>query len=405
MKSSKKYNYADLPTLLCVLVLLAFGVLVVYTASSTWAAKKFEDSEHLLNEHVWKVLIAVGCIFLGMNVDYKKYQKYTKPAMFVAIGLLLALLILKNEVKGTYRFLDFGFLTFQPSEIAKFALVLHLSALIAAKEEAILKFKNGFATLLFWIVLIALLVMLQPNFSMGAMILLTGFIIMYLSGVRLKHLVLTIVPMIPLVISYLFLAKYRSNRIGLYIDNLEALIKVDIATIKAVINEAVIKSTGNALGQLWQGILAFGNGGLIGVGLGNSRQRDFFVPEAHGDFIFSIVGEEYGLIGTVLFMILFMVIFLRGYKIAKYTQDAFGKYLALSITVLITSYAFVNAGVTLGILPVTGLPMPFVSYGGTSIIISAYAIGVLLNISKQTDMHPKQTRIPVVGTVNAEGRV
>ncbi len=405
MKSQKKNNYADITTLVCVLALLAFGVLVVYTASSTWAEKKFDDSEYLLNSHVGKVIMAVTLIFVGMNVDYKRYQKYTKPAMFVSIGLLVAVLIINKDVKGASRFLDIGLTAFQPSEVAKFALVLHLSALIAAKEDAILNFKNGYMTLLFWIVLIVFLVMLQPDFSMGVMILLTGFIIMYLSGVRLKHLVLTIVPMIPLVITYLFLAKYRSNRIGLYLDNFEALLKVDIATIKAVINEAVIKSASSALGQVWQGILAFGNGGLMGVGLGNSRQRDFFIPEAHGDFIFSIVGEEYGLIGTVGLMIGFLMIFLRGYKIAKYTQDAFGKYLALGITVLITSYAFVNAGVTLGLLPVTGLPMPFVSYGGTSIIISAYAIGVLLNISKQTDMHPKQTRIPVVGTVNAEGRV
>ncbi|MDI6802391.1 MAG: putative peptidoglycan glycosyltransferase FtsW [Bacteroidota bacterium] len=394
MKSSKKYNYADLPTLICVLVLLAFGVLLVYTASSTWAAKKFEDSEYLLNSHVWKVFGAVVLIFLGMNLDYKRYQKYTKLAMFAVLGLLVATLILKGEVKGTYRFMDFGLGAFQPSEIAKFVLVFHLSALIAIKGEKLLNFKDGYFSLLVWIVVITILVMIQPNFSMGSMILLTGFIIMYLSGVRFKHLILTIVPIIPIVIIYLFLAEYRSNRIGLYLNNFSSSIKIDIESIKAA---------GKALGQLWQGILAFGNGGLIGVGLGNSRQRDLFVPEAHGDFIFSIVGEEYGLIGTVLFMILFLVIFLRGFKIAKYTEDAFGKYLALSITVLITSYAFVNAGVTLGILPVTGLPMPFVSYGGTSIMVSAYAIGVLLNISKQTDMHPKLMRIPVVGTVNAEG--
>ncbi len=405
MKSPTKYNYADLPTLLCVLLLLAFGVLVVYTASSTWAAKKFEDSEHLLNLHIWKVLIAVIVIFIGMNIDYKKYQKYTKPILLVAIGLLLTLLVLKYEVKGAYRFLDFGIGVFQPSEFAKFALVLHLSALIAAKGEEILNFKNGYMTLLFWIIIVASLIMVQPNFSMGAMILLTGFIIMYLSGVRLKHLVLTLVATIPFVVSYLFLAKYRANRIGLYLNNFEALIKIDIESIKTVIHDAIIKSSQSPLGQSWQGILAFGNGGLLGVGIGNSRQRDFFVPEAHGDFIFSIVGEEYGLIGTLLLMILFIVILLRGYKIAKNTQDVFGKYLALSITLLITSFAFVNAGVTLGILPVTGLPMPFVSYGGSSIIVSAYAIGVLLNISKQTDMHPKQSRIPIVGTVNAEGKV
>lgn len=404
MKSLKKNNHADLATLIYVLVLLAFGVLVVYTASSTWAAKKYEDSEYLLNLHVWKVLGAVILIFIGMNFDYKNYQKYTKPVMFAVLGLLIATLILKSEVKGTYRFLDLGLATFQPSEIAKFVLVFHLSNLIAAKGEKILEFKDGYMTLLLWIVVIALLVMFQPNFSMGSMILLTGFIIMYLSGVRFKHLIVTVLPMIPLLITYLFLAKYRTNRIGLYLDNFEALIKVDTEAIKAVINEAVVKFSVSPLGQLWQGILAFGNGGLLGVGLGNSRQRDFFVPEAHGDFIFSIVGEEYGLLGTALFMILFLLIFLRGYKIAKYTEDPFGKYLALSITVVITSYAFVNAGVTLGILPVTGLPMPFVSYGGTSILVSAFAIGVLLNISKQTDLHPKLSRIPVVGTVNAEGK-
>lgn len=395
MKSLKKYNHADLTTLICVLVLLAVGVLVVYTASSTWAAKKYEDSEYLLNLHVWKVLAAVIIIFLGMNFDYKKYQKYTKPAMFAVVGFLIGALILKSEVKGTYRFLDLGFGTFQPAEIAKFVLVFHLSTLIAAKGEKILEFKDGYMTLLLWIVVIASLVMLQPNFSMGSIILLTGFIIMYLSGVKLKHLIVTILPMIPLLITYLFLAQYRSNRIGLYFNNFSSIIKIDIESIKAA---------GKSLGQLWQGILAFGNGGLFGVGLGNSRQRDLFVPEAHGDFIFSIVGEEYGLLGTALFMILFLLIFLRGYKIAKYTEDPFGKYLALSITVVITSYAFVNAGVTLGILPVTGLPMPFVSYGGTSILVSAFAIGVLLNISKQTDLHPKLSRIPVVGTVNAEGK-
>lgn len=396
MMSLKKYNHADLSTLIYVLVLLAFGVLVVYTASSTWAAKKYEDSEYLLNLHVWKVLGAVILIFIGMNIDYKRYQKYTKPIMFAVIGLLVVTLIFKNEVKGTYRFLDLGLATFQPSEIAKFVLVFHLSALIAAKGEKILEFRDGYLALLIWVVVIAVLVMAQPNFSMGSMILLTGFIIMYLSGVRLKHLIVTALAMIPLLITYLFLAQYRTNRIGLYLNNFSSIIKIDIESIKAA---------GKSLGQLWQGILAFGNGGLFGVGLGNSRQRDLFVPEAHGDFIFSIVGEEYGLLGTALFMILFLLIFLRGYKIAKYSQDPFGKYLALSITVIITSYAFVNASVTLGILPVTGLPMPFVSYGGTSILVSAYAIGVLLNISRQTDLHPKLARIPVVGTVNAEGKV
>jgi cell division protein FtsW (lipid II flippase) len=145
---------------------------------------------------------------------------------------------------------------------------------------------------------------------------------------------------------------------------------------------------------LQQGILAFGNGGLFGLGPGQSRQRDFFLPESYGDFVFSIIGEEYGLIGSLFVLVLFLVIVLRGMKIAKYALDDFGRYLAVGITSCITLYALVNAGVTLGVLPTTGLPMPFVSYGGSSMLVSSIVIGVLLNISSQTDLHPRITGAP-----------
>ena len=141
--------------------------------------------------------------------------------------------------------------------------------------------------------------------------------------------------------------------------------------------------------QLRQGIIGFGNGGIFGLGPGNSRQRDLFLPESYGDFVFSIVGEEYGLIGTLIFLTLFLLILLRGIKIARNARDELGRCLALGITASVTLYALINAGVTLGILPTTGLPMPFVSYGGSSMLASAAAVGVLLNISSQTDMHPR----------------
>jgi len=148
--------------------------------------------------------------------------------------------------------------------------------------------------------------------------------------------------------------------------------------------------------QLIQGIIAFGNGGLFGVGPGESRQRDLFLPESYNDFIYSIVGEEYGLIGTIAVLAAFAFIMFRGYRIAKHANDEFGRYLAIAITSTITLYALVNASVALGLLPTTGLPMPFISYGGTSLLFSAFAVGVLLNVSSYTDLFPRVSKTPAV---------
>jgi cell division protein FtsW len=141
--------------------------------------------------------------------------------------------------------------------------------------------------------------------------------------------------------------------------------------------------------QVWQGIIGFGNGGILGLGPGMSRQLEFFLPESYGDFVFAIIGEEYGLIGAVAVMSVFAIIFLRGMRIAQHAPDEFGRNLAFGITLSVTLYAFVNACVTLALVPTTGLPMPFVSYGGTSIVLSCIAMGILLNISRQTDLHPR----------------
>jgi cell division protein FtsW len=144
--------------------------------------------------------------------------------------------------------------------------------------------------------------------------------------------------------------------------------------------------------QLWQGIIGFGNGGLFGVGPGESRQRDLFLPESYNDFIYSIVGEEYGLLGTLVVLGAFLFVMLRGFRIAKHVKDDFARFLAIAITSTITLYALVNASVALGIFPTTGLPMPFISYGGSSLMLSAFSIGVLLNISAHTDLHPRMTQ-------------
>jgi cell division protein FtsW len=196
---------------------------------------------------------------------------------------------------------------------------------------------------------------------------------LYMGRAKLSHLGLTILGVLPVLLMYMVSAEYRIRRILGY------LASGDPAMVG---------------GQLHQGIIGFGNGGLFGLGPGASRQRDGFLPESFGDFVFSIVGEEYGLIGTVFLMGVFLLIMLRGMKIAKHAPDELGRMLAVGITSAITLYALVNAGVTLGILPTTGLPMPFISFGGTSLVVSAAAVGVLLNISTQTDLHPRVTGAP-----------
>lgn len=366
----KHRNHIDLTVLIAVLTLMVLSLGVVYSASSTWALAKHGGSEYLLGNHFIKVLAAFGAILLFMNIDYKKYRKLTKPALIIAVLFLIVTLGLGGEVKGASRWLRFGGLGFQPSEFAKFALVFHLCVLLAEKKDRIGDFKTGYLPLLIWVGAVTVLVLLQPNFSTGAMILGISMVLLFVGRAKLSHLALTLAPAIPLLGVYMLSAEYRMRRVLNFFTGIN-----DGAT------------AGNY--QLRQGIIGFGNGGIFGLGPGESRQRDFFLPESYGDFVFSIVGEEYGLIGTLFFMAIFLTIMLRGIKIARHAPDEFGRLLAAGITLSVTMYALVNAGVTLGILPTTGLPMPFVSYGGSAIVFSAAAIGVLLNISSQTDMYPR----------------
>lgn len=366
-----RHNHIDFTMLIAVLTLMLLSLGVVYSASSTYALVKYGESEKMLITHAVKVLLAIIGLFLAMRIDYHKLQRFTKTAVILALGLLVVTLVLGGEAKGATRWLRFGSLGFQPSEFAKYALLFHLCTLIAVKDELVKDFKRGFVPMMVWIGSVTLLVMLQPNFSMGSMIFLLSLVMLFIGRAKLSHLVLTFMILVPVILLYMMSAEYRRNRIMAFLSGNGG-------------------SHSRAHYQVWQGILGFGNGGIFGVGPGESRQRDFFLPESYGDFVFSIVGEEYGFIGTMFFMLMFGLIMYRGFKIAKFAADEFGKNLAIAITCAITLYALINAGVTLGILPTTGLPMPFVSYGGSSMVFSACAIGVLLNISSQTDLHPRE---------------
>jgi len=362
-------NHIDLAILVAVLALMVCSLAVVYSASSTWAFEKLGGSEKLLGSHVVKVLAGFTMIFVFMNVDYTKYKRITKAVLLGVILLLAVTLVLGGEVKGASRWLRLGGFGLQPSECAKYALVFHLALLISEKKDRIREFKTGFVPIMIWILVVSGLVFLQPNFSTGAMIILVSFIMLFVGRAKATHVVAAVGAALPLLVGYMLSADYRRARIMNFLTGGDP--------------------SGNGGYQLWQGIIGFGNGGILGLGPGASRQRDLFLPESYGDFVFSIVGEEYGLVGTLAIMAVFLLIMLRGMKVAKYARDDFGRHLAIGVTSSIVIFALVNAGVTLGILPTTGLPMPFVSYGGSSMLFSSIAIGVLLNISSQTDLHPR----------------
>ncbi len=378
-----KRNHIDVLVLIVALSLMLLSMGIVYSASSAYALYKRGNPEAMLTSHALKVLLGIVGLFVFARIDYHRWQRLSKAGVIAAVALLCITLLMGGESKGAVRWIRLSSFGFQPSEFAKYALLFHLCTLIAVKKELIRDFRKGFVPMMVWIGLVTGLVMLQPNFSMGAMIFLLSMVMLFVGHVKVKHLLLTVAVLVPVFVLYMLSAEYRRNRLMQFFSG--------------------NSGTGHTNYQLSQGIIAFGNGGIFGVGPGESKQRDFFLPESYGDFIFSIIGEEYGFLGTVFFMLLFLVILLRGFRIARSARDIFGRNVAIAITGAITMYAMINAGVTLGILPTTGLPMPFVSYGGSSMLFSGCAIGVLLNISSQTDLHPRVREVPVVGTVNADG--
>jgi cell division protein FtsW len=369
-------NHIDIWLLIVVLGLMVVSLGVVYSASAEWSQKRFETQSHYLDLHAIKVLLSIGALFAGLSIPYGVYKKFTKLALFIAVIFLAITFVLGGEAKGAVRWLRFGGLGFQPSEFAKFALLFHISLLLATKGENLRDFKKGFLPIVFWITIVIGLVLAQPNLSTAVMLFILTVVLLFVGRIRLSYLIGLIFTAACALTLYMFFMAYVLKR---------------PYQLQRILHFVQGNSNGRLNYQLWQGIIGFGNGGLFGVGPGESRQRDLFLPESYNDFVYSIVGEEYGLIGALIVLGSFLFVMLRGFRIAKNAKDDFARLLAVAITSTITLYALVNASVALGILPTTGLPMPFISYGGSSLMLSAFSIGVLLNISAHTDLHPRAT--------------
>jgi cell division protein FtsW len=379
-------SHIDWMLFLSVAALMLFSVAFVYSASAYFADVKFGSSEKLFLTHTTRVMVGFVLIIIFAKIDYHIWQKYSKPILLIGIGALVFVLVGGTVIKGARRWINIGFLGFQPSELAKFALVLHLAAMLAEKKLYIKDLHRTFVPMMFWIGAVCVLIALQPNFSTASVIFGISMMLMFIGNVNVLYLLGTIAAGVAGGSVYALMKEYRIKRLMAFPEQM-----------RSIFDETAWRGMNY---QLQQAILAFGNGGAFGVGPGQSRQRDWFLPESYGDFIFSIIGEEYGYVGILMIIAAFGVIIWRGFKIARAAQDDFGRYLAAGITLTFTVYAIINMGVTSGLLPTTGLPLPFISYGGTAILFYTVALGVLLNISTQTVLTPLQS--PAVSVVPAQ---
>ncbi|MCX8050603.1 MAG: putative lipid II flippase FtsW [Chlorobi bacterium] len=354
---------SDRPTLFVAILLLVAGIAFVYSASAEFASIKLGASERLVVNHSIRVALSLAAMLLLSRMDYHVLVQLSRPILVLSLVLLLFVLVEGTQLKGAVRWLEIAGVSLQPSELAKFALLFHLSVRMSIVDVELWDWKRGFLPLVGWAVVVAVLVALQPNLSTAALISALALMLLFLGGARLPHVATVAVAGIGALAIYAVGAEYRMERLTSYFgrDGGESVESY----------------------QLQQALIGFARGGVLGVGPGQSRQRDLFLPESYGDFIAAVIGEEYGLLGMVGLLICYAVIVARGIIIARHAPDTLGYLLAWAISLVIGTYALVNIAVGCGLLPTTGIPLPLVSYGGSSIVVTAAALGILLNISRQ----------------------
>lgn len=365
VKKNKKHH-VDIALAIVTLVLLSLGVIMVLSASAPSAFRIEGDSYYYFKKQLLYAAIGIVVMFLTSRIDYKIYSsKVISYGLFaVALVLLIVVLIpgIGIKVNDARRWIKIG-IQFQPSEIMKVALIILMSSLISRNPDRLKKFLTGLLPYLALVVLVGFLLMMEPHMSATIIIVFIAGAILLVGGVNLKH----ILPFIPIaaVAGYILsiTSEYRWKRVTIFIDPWQ-----------------------DPLGNGWQiiqSLYAICSGGLFGVGLGQSTQKYMYIPEPHNDFIFAIWAEEMGLFGVLLIMVLFAIFIWRGVMISIKAPDLFGSLLAIGITVMIGIQAVFSIAVVSSSMPVTGIPLPFFSYGGTALIILMFCVGILLNISRK----------------------
>lgn len=360
---------------LIVICLASIGVVAVYSAVGYFAETSADGNTGLfLTRHIVRTLLALAAVFVFSMIDYRWLARMSKFLLIAAVVLLAVTQMSGNVFGGAQRWLSVGGVSFQPSDFAKVALVLHLAVLLAKKQSYVDEFKSGFLPLMIWTVPTLLLIGME---DLSTAVVLGGAIgiMAFVARVRVLHLTGVFAVLMIGVFLFLMFSPARAARVESWIG-----VKIFPHT-----EEVTVFSAQHEGYQAHQARIAFAMGGLTGVGPGKSIQRDF-LPAPFNDFIYAIIAEEYGLIGATFLLLLFIGLLFRGMlRIARQAPDPLGLFLAIGLTCTICLYGFVNAAVACGLFPVTGLPMPFVSYGGTSLLATGVMAGILLNISRHVD--------------------
>ncbi len=353
----------DIQLLFPVLFLVGIGIVMVYSASSAVALKEYGSDYKFLQKQAVFALIGIVALVGCRHIPYRWYRPLTYPLLACAFAFLIAIQVTDLGVSagGSARWLKLGILTFQPSEFARFALVVFLAYSLDKKGEKIKEFSIGFVPHIFIFGVFAVCIFQQPDFGSIVILATLTWMMMFVGGVRCRHLFTSLLALLPVGIYYLVSAEYRMKRLLSYLN------PWDYPTDEGY--------------QVVHSLMAFGTGGLWGTGIGKGFQKLFYLPEPHTDFIFSIIGEELGLIGVLIIIGLYGLILIKGIQISRNAPDTFASLMAFGLTSALGLQVCINMGVALGLLPAKGLTLPFLSYGGTSLLLNMASIGILMNIS------------------------
>ncbi|MFO0692630.1 MAG: putative lipid II flippase FtsW [Polyangiales bacterium] len=356
-------GHAD-PVLTAVVVaLVGFGVVMVYSASAVFADRQFHDGHYFLIRQSIYAVLGIATMFAAAGIDYHRYRPLTYPILGITVLLLFLVGFgMGRTAGGATRWLQIGPVNIQPAEVAKVAIIFWLAYSLSKKRDRLETFSVGFLPHALMAGFLMLLCLKQPDFGSAVMIGLLTFVLMFAAGTRIGYLLGATLGVLPVLFSLVYFSEYRMERIRGFLDPF-----------------AHRQDEGF---QIFESLVSFGSGGVLGVGLGDSRQKLFFLPEAHTDFISAIVGEELGFLGILALISAFTLVVVQGYRAAFRAADDYGTYLAVGITTFVGLQAFTNLAVAMGMVPTKGLVLPFLSYGGSSLIVNCGAIGVLLNVSR-----------------------
>lgn len=356
---------SDRLLLLVTLSLVGLGIVMIYSASAIRAQERFGDPTFFLKKQLVYACLGLLAMAWAMGRDLKTFQRLT-PILFLGSLLLLLLVLVPHvgvRINGARRWLRLFGISFQPAELAKLTVILFLASYFARRQDRLDDFLDGFLPPLCMTGLAAGLIILQPNFGTASVLLFSAGALFFVGGARIRHLLGAAAGALPLLVFLVMRSAHGKTRFLALLDPTRVPAK--------------------ATYQLDQSFYALGPGGLFGRGLGDSMQKLFFLPEPHTDFIFAIVGEEMGFVGAMLVVGLFALFLWRGTRAAVRAGDPYASYLALGITGLVVGQAALNMGVVSGLLPTTGVPLPFVSFGGSSLTVTLFGVGVLLNVSRR----------------------